>query len=218
MRTIFRSRTARWSVAVAAAAATVAVAVPQIASAAGAPAAAAARHTPHDGYGWTTVRSGIPRSAAHFTVTSPDIRDGGTIPYRHWAHAFGCAGGNQQIRLAWHGAPAGTRGYAVVMDDPDAPTGGGFRHWLTWDVPATAHALGATAVRGAVVGTDDAGITGYLGPCPPAGDVTHHYRFTVYALDTPSLQLPAATPPAVVEFTMSSHILGYARLTADARR
>ncbi|WP_392667905.1 YbhB/YbcL family Raf kinase inhibitor-like protein [Streptomyces sp. LN785] len=170
------------------------------------------------GYGWAAVREGVPDSAARFTVTSPDVRDGGTFPADAYANAFGCAGANRQVRLAWHGAPRGTRSYAVTMYDPDAPSGSGFWHWLTWDIPADATALGTDLPSGAVAGTDDAGVTGYLGPCPPTGDVTHHYRISVYALDVPTLALPAGTPAAVTTFTMSGHVIGYARLTALAHR
>jgi len=99
------------------------------------------------------------------------------------------------------------------MFDPDAPTGSGFWHWLTWDVPAGATSLDATALpAGAVAGTNDAGLTGYLGPCPPPGDRTHRYEITVYALDVPSLSLPPSVRAAVVGFTMRTHILAFARL------
>ncbi|MEV7603420.1 YbhB/YbcL family Raf kinase inhibitor-like protein [Kitasatospora sp. NPDC089797] len=168
--------------------------------------------------GYTRVRSGVPATAARFTVSSPDLRDGGTFPADTWADAFGCSGADRQVRLSWHGAPAGTRSYAVTLFDPDAPTGSGFWHWLTWDIPAGTDTLGATPPPGAVTGTDDAGRTGYLGPCPPAGDTPHHYRITVYALDVPTLDLPATTPAAVTAFTLSGHVLGYARLTATAQR
>ncbi|MET7394053.1 YbhB/YbcL family Raf kinase inhibitor-like protein [Dactylosporangium sp. NPDC005572] len=67
-------------------------------------------------------------------------------------------------------------------------------------------------------GVDDAGQTGYLGPCPPAGDIAHRYQITVHALDVTSLDLPAATPPAVTGFTMSGHVIGFARMTVTARR
>ncbi|WP_079062634.1 YbhB/YbcL family Raf kinase inhibitor-like protein [Peterkaempfera griseoplana] len=170
------------------------------------------------GYGYTRVRAGVPDSAARFTVTSPDVRDGGTFPAGAWADAFGCTGANRQVRLSWSGAPRDTRSYAVTMFDPDAPTGSGFWHWLVWDIPATTPSLGDTLPDGAVAGTDDAGRTGYLGPCPPAGDVPHRYEITVYALDVPSLQLAASTPAAVTAFTMSGHVVGRARLTATARR
>ena len=183
-------------------------------------AAAPNNHAARDdgGYGTTTIRKGIPDSAARFTVTSPQVHDGGSFPADAVADAFGCSGGNEQITLDWHGAPTGTRSYAVTMYDPDAPSGSGFWHWLVWDIPGADHTLGRSAPTGAVQGTDDAGVTGYLGPCPPAGDVTHHYRITVYALDTASLALPSSTPAAVTTFTMSSHVIGYARMTVNARR
>lgn len=170
-------------------------------------------------YGHTQIRKGIPKGAARFAVSSPDVRDGGSFPADVWANAFGCTGGNQGIRLSWHGAPAGTRSYAVTMFDPDAPTGAGFWHWVNWDIPAADTSLAADAApAGMVAGTNDAGARGYLGPCPPAGDSAHHYQITVYALDVPSLGLPADTPATVTTFTMSNHILGYARITATARR
>ncbi|MGK4585366.1 YbhB/YbcL family Raf kinase inhibitor-like protein [Kitasatospora sp. HPMI-4] len=172
----------------------------------------------HAGYGYTSVRKGIPDSAARFTVTSPQLRDGGTFPAGAWADAFGCSGSNRRLELSWHGAPTGTRSYAVTMFDRDAPTGAGFWHWLTWDIPATDTTLGGALPVGAVAGTNDAGLTGYVGPCPPAGDIAHHYQITVYALDVPSLELPATTPATVTAFTMSSHVIGYARLTATAQR
>ncbi|KDN82431.1 YbhB/YbcL family Raf kinase inhibitor-like protein [Kitasatospora cheerisanensis] len=168
-------------------------------------------------FGRTSVRSGIPVDAKRFTVTSPDLVNG-RFPQTNWANAFGCDGGNRPLRLEWRGAPAGTRSFVVTMFDPDAPTGSGFWHWLSWDLPATATALGDTPPPGAVSGTDDAGLRGYLGPCPPAGDRPHRYRITVYALDTASLALPAETPPAVTAFTMSGHVLAFAQTTAVAAR
>ena len=162
--------------------------------------------------------SGIPDTVRRFTVTSPQVHDGGTFPASAWADAFGCSGGNQQITLDWTGAPVGTKSFAVTMYDPDAPSGSGFWHWLEWDIPAGATSLGPTVPVGAVSGTDDAGMTGYLGPCPGVGDISHGYQITVYALNTPTLGLPAATPAALTTFTMSSHIIGYARMTVNARR
>ncbi|MFD8594266.1 YbhB/YbcL family Raf kinase inhibitor-like protein [Kitasatospora sp. NPDC059646] len=168
-------------------------------------------------FGRTSVRSGIPVDAKRFAVTSPDLVNGG-FPQSNWANAFGCDGGNRPLHLEWHGAPEGTRSFAVTMFDLDAPTGSGFWHWLSWDLPATTTALGDTPPPGTVSGTDDAGLRGYLGPCPPVGDRPHRYRITVYALDTPSLALPAETPPAVTAFTMSGHVLAYAQVTAVAAR
>ncbi|MET9793803.1 YbhB/YbcL family Raf kinase inhibitor-like protein [Streptomyces canus] len=174
--------------------------------------------TQRDTFGHTKVRSGIPAGATRFTVTSPDVRDGGAIPATSFANTFGCTGENQQLRLQWSGAPKNTRSFAVSMQDVDAPTGSGFWHWTTWDIPAGEKSLGRTLPAGAVTGTNDSGASGYMGPCPPAGDITHRYKITVYALDTPSLGLPTTSTPAVAAFTRSSHILGYGRITATARR
>ncbi|QKW24510.1 YbhB/YbcL family Raf kinase inhibitor-like protein [Kitasatospora sp. NA04385] len=168
-------------------------------------------------FGRISVRSGIPTGAHRFTVTSPDLA-GGRFSPEHWANSFGCDGGNQPLRLDWRGAPAGTKSFAVTMFDPDAPTGSGFWHWLVWDVPAGTTGLRETLPAGAVAGANAAGAEGYLGPCPPVGDHAHRYRITVYALDTASLALPAATPPTVTTFTMGGHVIGYAETTALAAR
>ncbi|WIM93374.1 YbhB/YbcL family Raf kinase inhibitor-like protein [Actinoplanes oblitus] len=182
--------------------------------------AAAAHHQVRDDarteFGYHRVRDGIPAGAGRFRVTSPDLRT--RFPAGDLANVFGCGGSNAQPRLAWSGAPAGTRSFAVTMYDPDAPTGSGFWHWLEWDVPATSRGLDTTVPAGAVAGTGDAGITGYLGPCPPVGDIAHRYEITVYALDVPTLNLPAATPPVVTAFTMREHILAFGRMTVTAKR
>ena len=170
------------------------------------------------GFGYTDVRRGIPDSAVRFAVASPQVHNGGAFPVSAWASSFGCTGGNQQITLDWHGAPSAARSFAVTMFDPDAPTGSGFWHWLVWDIPAGDTELSGALPAGAVAGTDDAGVTGYLGPCPPAGDGTHHYEITVYALNVASLNLPSATPAALATFSMSSHVIGYAEMTVDAKR
>ncbi|MCP3804095.1 YbhB/YbcL family Raf kinase inhibitor-like protein [Allokutzneria sp. A3M-2-11 16] len=175
---------------------------------------------PDSGFGHTEVRAGIPVKAKKFTLSSPDVREGGSIPPAAWANSFGCTGGNQQLRLEWRDAPPEARSFAVSMQDVDASTGSGFWHWMTWDIPATRTSLGNTpqANANAVSGTNDAGTRGYLGPCPPTGDINHRYKITVYALDVPGLDLAATSTPAVAAFTMSSHVIGYGRLTATARR
>jgi Raf kinase inhibitor-like YbhB/YbcL family protein len=169
-------------------------------------------------FGYTTVRQGIPRGVPRFELTSPDVRSGQPFPPSEFAAGFGCTGANQQPRLHWTGAPGGTASYAVTMFDKDAPTGSGFWHWLVWDIPASETSLTAQLPAGAVAGTNDAALTGYLGPCPAAGDRRHRYELTVLALDVPSLSLSPATPPALATFTMRSHIIGFARITVTAQR
>jgi len=153
-----------------------------------------------------------------FTLRSNDVAVGETLATPQLSGIFGAGGEDRSPHLAWEGFPAETKSFAITCYDPDAPTGSGFWHWVTWDLPAGTTSLDATGPAGSVEGTGDAGAPGYLGPCPPAGDVAHHYEITVYALDTASLALPASTPPAVAAFTMSGHVIGYARLTVTARR
>ncbi len=163
-------------------------------------------------FGFTPVRSGVPAGASRFDLASPDLANHHAFSQSEIANVFGCNGGNQAPRLRWSGAPAGTRSFAVTMFDPDAPTGSGFWHWLAWDIPAGATSLDSTLPAGAVSGTNDAGLTGYLGPCPPPGDRVHRYQLSVYALDIASLGLPASTHAAVVGFSMRNHILRFGRL------
>jgi Raf kinase inhibitor-like YbhB/YbcL family protein len=140
-----------------------------------------------------TVSSGAAAAfgAEHLSVTSPAFSGGATIP--NVAAYRGCASGaeNRSPELAWRGAPAGTKSFAVTLFDPDAPTGHGFWHWVMFDIPPDVHRVAdgagdphaAAAVRGAVFGRTDFGTSAYGGPCPPPGNKPHHYVFTVRALD-----------------------------------
>jgi Raf kinase inhibitor-like YbhB/YbcL family protein len=167
-------------------------------------------------FGYQNVREGLPSGIGHFSLTSTDLRAGQPIPQQFW----GCAGTGVSPELAWSGAPAATRSYAITLFDPDAPTGSGFWHWVAWDIPTGTTSLptGAALPSGAVNGTNDGGGIGYTGPCPPVGDLTHHYRFTVVALDVASLQLPAGIHAAVVGFVMGQHAIASASFTATARQ
>src|SRR5204862_3853963 len=88
------------------------------------------------------------RDAMAFKVTSNSFKDGDYLGADHVLSAdfgFGCAGGNRSPHLAWSGAPAGTKSFAVTCFDPDAPTGSGFRHWLVANVPANVTELALAA-------------------------------------------------------------------------
>lgn len=134
---------------------------------------------------------------------------------------FGCHGGNRSPQLAWSGAPAGTRSFVVTAYDPDAPTGSGWWHWVVYDLPAAATALPAGAgdasgtrlPDGALQGRNDFGSHAYGGACPPAGDAPHRYVFTVYALRTPKLDVPADASPAMIGFVVHGAMLDKASLT-----
>src|SRR2546423_3535598 len=129
-----------------------------------------------------------------FTVTSKSFRDGDYLGADFILSAdfgFGCAGGNKSPHLAWAGAPAGTKSFAVTCYDPDAPTGSGFWHWLVIDLPASvtelaagAGAAHATLPRGAFSRRHHYRTKDLRGAAPPHGGSPHPYRFAVHALYT----------------------------------
>ena len=178
----------------------------------GAVGASAATGFPH--FGYHKVRSGLPTGIKHFTLTSSDLRAGKPIPARFW----GCEDAGVSPALAWRGAPAATQSFAVTVFDADAPTGSGFWHWTAWDVPATTRSLPTGVVLPGVNGTNDGGTVGYTGPCPPTGDITHRYTFTVVALDVPSLGLTSDTRGAVAGFVIGQHAIASASFVATARQ
>lgn len=164
--------------------------------------------------------------AADFRLTSPDIRNGAAISEQHVFNSFGCQGGNLSPALAWSGAPAGTKSFAVTVYDPDAPTGSGWWHWVVFNIPASATQVPRNAgdaqakglPAGSIQGRTDFGKPGYGGPCPPAGDKPHRYQFTVYALKTDKLPLDENAPAAMVGFYLHQNLIQKAVLNASYGR
>lgn len=166
-----------------------------------------------------TVGASTAAPPAKLTLTSPDIGQGKTIAAEHVYSGFGCSGKNISPALAWSGAPAGTRSFALMVHDPDAPTGSGFWHWVVYNIPAEVTSLPADAGNpkktlmpaGAVQGRTDFGTTGYGGPCPPPGK-PHHYHFRLYALKVPKLEVPADATAALIGFNVNANKLAEADL------
>lgn len=163
--------------------------------------------------------------AATFTVTSTTVTDGAAFSAEQMSGIFGVPGGKDvSPQLSWTGAPAGTKSYAVTVYDPDAPTGSGFWHWAVADIPATVTELpegagdetGSGLPAGAFQLPNDARAARFIGAAPPAGHGPHRYFIVVHALDVESIGVPAEATPAYLGFTMASHILGRAVLTATA--
>jgi len=153
------------------------------------------------------------RDLSHgMTLSSSAFPSGAGIPKRHT-----CDGGDVSPPLSWSGAPAGTRSFALVVDDPDAS---GFTHWLLVNIPASAASLAeglrsGTLPTGAAEGANDFGSIGYRGPCPPSG--THRYSHRLYALDVASLSPPPPTK-ARFEESIKTHVLARAELIGTYRR
>src|SRR5690242_1281511 len=156
-------------------------------------------------FAYQKIRSGLPSGIPKLTVTSKDLRAHRPIPQQFW----GCTDAGISPQLSWSGAPASTKSFAVMMFDPDAPTGSGYWHWVAWDIPPDTTTLptGAVLPTGSVSGENDGGTTGYTGPCPPEGDGVHHYQITVIALSVPTLGLDPTTHAAVVGFTTGQDAL-----------
>jgi Raf kinase inhibitor-like YbhB/YbcL family protein len=148
-----------------------------------------------------------------FALHSSAFAAGAEIPRRHT-----CEGDDVSPPLGWSDPPAGTRSFALIVDDPDAPDPKApqrtWVHWVVYDLPADARALpegaGAGALPpGAQHGRNDWGRTDWGGPCPPIG--RHRYVHELYALDTELGDLGAPTK-AALERAMEGHVLGRAEL------
>jgi Raf kinase inhibitor-like YbhB/YbcL family protein len=157
-----------------------------------------------------------------FDLTSTDITDGGPLPAPQVSGLMGAGGEDVSPELSWSGFPEGTKGFAVTVYDPNAPTASGFWHWAVANIPLTTTSLprgagddeGSGLPKGAVQFANDAGLKRYLGAAPPSGHGAHHYYFVVHALDVDHLDLPANATPAYLGFNLFSHTLARASIVA----
>jgi Raf kinase inhibitor-like YbhB/YbcL family protein len=139
------------------------------------------------------------------SLTSPAFTENGQIPIK-----YTCKGENISPPLAIGNVPPGTQSVALIMHDPDAPTGD-WVHWTLWNIPAESRDIAERTVpAGAVQGTTSFNTIGYGGPCPPQG--IHRYVFDIYALNT-KLDLPASTTRDQLLKAMEGHTAGQATLT-----
>src|SRR5438094_2839023 len=155
-------------------------------------------------------------SPAAFALTSPAFEAGGNIPAE-----FSCQGADASPALSWADPPSKTQSFALVVDDPDAPSGT-WVHWVAYDLPATLHSLPEGVPKqenvpgGGIQGENDFQKIGYGGPCPPPGK-PHRYFFKLYALDAPLKLKPRATKEQVME-ALKPHLLGESQLMGTFAR
>lgn len=151
-----------------------------------------------------------------FSLTSPAFLHEQTIPA-----SYTCDGEDVSIPIHWADPPDGTRAFALVMEDPDAPSGT-FTHWVMYDLPAATQELpeGIPKVEqppnGARQGLNDFHRVGYAGPCPPPGP-PHRYFVTLYALARPTGLGTLATKGQVLE-AIRGQVLAQAQIMGRYQR
>ena len=137
-------------------------------------------------------------------ISSPAFQNGGSI-----AAKFSHEGGNSNPPLKIEGVPPNAKSLALIVDDPDAPSGL-FTHWLVWNIDPKMTSIAEHSVpNGAVEGTNDFGESGYGGPQPPAG--THRYFFKIFALDR-TLDVSAGAKRREFEKAIKGHVIAQAEL------
>ncbi|GBD04131.1 Putative lipoprotein LppC [bacterium HR19] len=133
-------------------------------------------------------------------IKSSAFKNGERIPKK-----YTCEGEDFSPPLEWSGAPAGTKSFVIIVDDPDAPIGT-FNHWVIYDIPSSYSSLKENLPKTPELqdkikqGTNDFGRIGWGGPCPPKGHGTHRYFFKLMALSVESLGLkPGARKSEVIK-------------------
>jgi Raf kinase inhibitor-like YbhB/YbcL family protein len=166
-----------------------------------------------------------PGSLPVLTVEAGSFADGDTLPPAQTSARLGVAGGKDESPgLAWHGAPEGTKGYAVTVFDPDARSG--YWHWAVVGIPAGTTSLppGAGTANsgllpgGAVQLKNDAGTADYLGAAPPRGSGQHRYVVAVHALDVADLRLTRGMPAPRLGPLLDKHTLARGTVTGVFER
>ena len=148
-------------------------------------------------------------------LESSSFTQGQPIPQK-----YTCEGGDVSPELRWSNAPEGTKTFALIADDPDAPAGI-WVHWVIYNIPPNTHELREGVQKSATTPVGEQGLNdfrkvGYGGPCPPPGKA-HRYLFKLYALDA-QLPMKPGTTKKDLEAVMQGHILANVELTGTYQR
>ena len=154
---------------------------------------------------------------------TPSIRTSTFTHGESISEKYTCEGEDRSPELTIADVPDDAAALAVVVDDPDAP-GGTFTHWLLWNLPPdTVEIPEGVAQReeapdlDAMQGENDFGEVGYRGPCPPEGDDSHEYRFTLYVLDE-ELDVESGSPRPPVQDELDAKTTDSDRFTGTFSR
>lgn len=151
------------------------------------------------------------------TLSSSAFQHHGKIPKKHTGE-----GEDVSPQLSWSKAPAGTKAFALVCHDPDAPLVSadpgtyGFVHWVLYGIPGSVNEL-PEGSENYTAGTNNFGKTGYGGPMPPQGHGTHHYYFWLMALDEELDLAPGLTMWQLLD-QVEPHVIGMNRLVGTYSR
>jgi Raf kinase inhibitor-like YbhB/YbcL family protein len=153
-----------------------------------------------------------PKAPPGIELTSSAFDAGAAIPKR-----YSCDGDEISPPLQWADVPNGAKSLALLMEDPDAPSGT-FVHWTVFDIPPTAREFdqGKTPA-GSHQGENSFGKTGYGGPCPPKGDKAHRYVFSLYALRA-ELSLEAGAKPDEVSAAVDKQAIARGEIIGTFKR
>jgi Raf kinase inhibitor-like YbhB/YbcL family protein len=157
-----------------------------------------------------------PQKVMNLQITSTAFSEGQPIPAK-----YSCEGSDISPPLKWTNAPANTKSFALIADDPDAPAGT-WVHWVLYDLPPNTTGLPEDVAKTQfIAGNAKQGLNswprlGYGGPCPPPGK-PHRYFFKLYALDT-MLDLKLGATKKDVEAAMKGHILAEGQLMGTYQR
>lgn len=153
-----------------------------------------------------------------FQLSSSAFVNDQAIPREHT-----CEGDNTSPPLRWSDTPSGTRSLALILHDPDSSYAGGYDHWLIYDLPPAITEIPSSKYDskefplGGFEGANSSGSIGYVGPCPKPGP-PHRYRFTLYALQVPTLGLPAGANRKQLQTAMQGKTLAEAELVGRFQR
>jgi Raf kinase inhibitor-like YbhB/YbcL family protein len=139
---------------------------------------------------------------------------------------FTCDGQDISPQLSWTNIPNGTHSFVLIMDDPDAQhvVNKTFIHWFVMNIPSTINSFPENVILGQgqyiniIQLRNDFGNSRYGGPCPPKGDFPHIYRFSLFALNTPTITLNNALTAEQFELQFKNNILNCTRLLGVYQR
>jgi Raf kinase inhibitor-like YbhB/YbcL family protein len=137
-------------------------------------------------------------------IESNIFKNNGDIPAE-----YTCSGKSTRVPISISGVPKEAKSLAIIVDDPDAPSGD-FVHWVLWNIPADTSMIESDSIpNGAQEGANGTGKPGWVAPCPPSG--THHYFFRLYALDI-NLSIEKPSTKSDLILAMGGHIIEEATL------